>query len=113
MMVDQGTEAEFEVLDQAAGPEALVVWPHNLDDSDLVPFQEFLHGWLELSQVLTAQSARNADAGDAFRHVGEYLDHRFSFVVPPGMGSVSTFDLNEVGGFTRFAQCLEASTTMR
>jgi hypothetical protein len=76
MMLDQGTEAQLQVLDQAAGPEALVVWSHHLDDSDLAGFQEFLHGRLELAQVVTAQAARHADAGHSLRHVWQYLDHR-------------------------------------
>jgi hypothetical protein len=57
MMLDQGPEAQLEVLDQAAGPEALVVWSHDLDDSDIAGFQEFLHGRLELAQVVTAEAA--------------------------------------------------------
>src|SRR6202048_3466120 len=87
MMLDQGTEAELQVLDQAAGPEALVVWSYDLDDSDLAGFQEVLHGRLELAPVVTAQAPRHADAGHSLRHVRQYLDHRFSFVAGPGLRS--------------------------
>jgi pyruvate dehydrogenase complex dehydrogenase (E1) component len=83
MMLDQRTKAQLQVLDQAAGPEALVVWSNDLDDSDLAGFQEFLHGGLELAQVVTAQAARHANAGHSLRHVRQYLDHQFPFVAWP------------------------------
>src|SRR6185437_12497567 len=78
-------KAHLQVLDQPAGPEALVIGRDDLHDTDLARFQLFFHGRLELAQVVTKQAARHADTGHSLWHVRQYFDHRmFSFSLPLG-----------------------------
>jgi hypothetical protein len=87
MMLEDSAEAQLEVLDQPAGPEALVIGGDDLDDPDLAGFQQVRHGRLELTQVVTTQPARNAYAGHSLRHIWQYFNHR---IFPPSLAEAAS-----------------------
>jgi hypothetical protein len=87
MMLEESAEAQRQVLDQAAGAEALVIGRDDLHDPDLTGLEQLLHGGRELAHVLTKQSARHADADHSLRHVWQCFDHRI--LLPRKAGALS------------------------
>src|SRR5271166_3213835 len=79
----QDAETQLQVLDEPAGPEALVIVCDDLHDPDVAAFEQLLDVRLERAKLLAGQPARHADAGHSLRHVWQYFDHRRSpFSVP-------------------------------
>lgn len=76
MVTYQRLETQFEVLRQPAGAEALIRGRDDLDDAHLAALQHFLHGRLEVAQVLAAGPAGYREPRHALGHVRQHFDHR-------------------------------------